>query len=119
MSKLVIYHNPRCAKSRQALSLLQERKVPLEIVEYLKHPLSLNELKALRQKLGLPASQWVRKKEKEYAQAGLSAASSEEEILAAMARYPILMERPIVVRGRKAVLGRPPERVLELVDASD
>lgn len=114
-----MYHNPRCAKSRQALSLLQERGVPLEIVEYLKHPLSLNELRALRRKLGLPASQWVRKKEKEFAQAGLSVDSSEEDILAAMARYPILMERPIVVRGQKAVVGRPPERVLELVEESD
>ncbi|MCX8072373.1 MAG: arsenate reductase (glutaredoxin) [Candidatus Binatia bacterium] len=116
MSKLVIYHNPRCVKSRQALALLQERRVPLEVVEYLKQPLSLEELKALRQKLGMPASQWVRKKEKEFALAGLSANSTDEEILAAMARYPILMERPIVVRGKKAVLGRPPERVLELVE---
>ncbi len=101
------------------MSLLQQRKVPFEIVEYLKHPLSLNELRALGQKLGLSPSQWVRKKEKEFAQAGLGPQSSDEEILAAMARYPILMERPIVVRGRKAVVGRPPERVLELVDAEE
>ncbi|GIW45354.1 MAG: arsenate reductase [Candidatus Binatia bacterium] len=116
MNKLVIYHNPRCAKSRQALALLQERGVPLEVVEYLKQPLRLEELKSLRKKLGLPAQEWVRRKEKEYAQAGLNASSSEDEILAAMARYPILMERPIVVRGNKAVVGRPPERVLELLE---
>lgn len=118
MQKLVILHNPRCAKSREALKLLQERGVPLEIVEYLKQPLSLDELKKLRQKLGLPASQWVRKKEKEYAQAGLSKDSSEAEILSAIARYPILLERPIVIRGQKAVIGRPPEKVLELVKES-
>lgn len=115
MERLTIYHNPRCAKSRAALELLRQREVPLEVVEYLKTPLTLEELRALRKKLGLPPSAWVRRGEKEYKAAGLSDQSSEEEILEAMAKHPILMERPIVVRGKRAVVGRPPERVLELL----
>ncbi len=115
MEALILYHNPRCRKSREALELLQSRNVPLQVVEYLKQPLTLEELRNLRKKLGLPPSAWVRKGEKEYKAAGLSGDSSEEEILRAMAQFPILMERPIVVRGNKAVVGRPPERVLELV----
>lgn len=115
MSKLVLLHNPRCAKSRQALALLQDRGVAVEVVEYLKRPWTMQELQDLRRKLGAPPSQWVRKKEKEYMLAGLGPDSSEEEILAAMVRYPILIERPILVRGTRAVVGRPPERVLELL----
>lgn len=116
METVTIYHNPRCAKSRAALEILRQRRVPLEVVEYLKTPLSLSELRALRTKLALPPSAWVRKGEKEYKAAGLSAQSTEEDILKAMSDHPILMERPIVVRGQRAVVGRPPERVVELLD---
>lgn len=115
METLTIYHNPRCGKSRSALALLQERKVPLRVVEYLKEPPSRDELVVLRRKLGLAPGEWVRKNEAEYRAAHLDADSPEEKILDAMAAHPILIERPIVVRGKRAVVGRPPERVLELL----
>ncbi|MBI3785388.1 MAG: arsenate reductase (glutaredoxin) [Deltaproteobacteria bacterium] len=115
METLTIYHNPRCSKSRQALALLQERGVPLNVVEYLKHPPTREELDSLRDKIGLPPQQWVRKGEPDFKAAGLTSGSTEVEILDAMARNPVLIERPIVVRGSRAVVGRPPERVVELL----
>ena len=115
METLTIYHNPRCSKSRSALALLQERKVPLQIVEYLKEPPTRAELASLRKKLGLAPSEWIRKGEAEYKAAGLDAKSPEDKLLDAMAKHPILIERPIVIRGDRAVVGRPPERVLELL----
>jgi arsenate reductase len=116
METVTMYHNPRCGKSRAALTLLQERNVPLHIVEYLKKPLTRKELGTLRRKLGLPANEWVRRNEPEFGEAGLRANSPEDELLGAMAEHPILMERPIAVCGDRAVVGRPPERVLELLD---
>jgi arsenate reductase len=115
METLTIYHNPRCSKSRAALALLQERKVPLRIVEYLKDPPTRAELAALRRQLGLPAAKWIRKNEPEFKKAGLGADSPEDKMLDAMAEHPILIERPIVVRNDHAVVGRPPERVLDLL----
>jgi arsenate reductase len=115
MDTLVIYHNPRCSKSRAALALLQERQVPLQVIEYLKQPPTRADLETLRRKLGVPPAQWVRTGEAEYRAAGLSAGSDDDALLDAMVRHPVLIERPIVVRGDRAVVGRPPERVLELV----
>ena len=116
MDTLTIYHNPRCSKSRAALALLRERNVPLRIVEYLKEPPTRTELAALRTQLGLAPVEWIRKSEAEFKQAGLSTQSSEAALLDAMAEHPVLIERPIVVCGKRAVIGRPPERVLELLD---
>ena len=115
MEKLTVYHNPRCSKSRAALAILQAHEFPLRVVEYLKAPLTRAELASLRKKLGLPPAEWIRRKEPEFKQAGLSPNSSEDQLLDAMAKYPVLIERPIVVRGHHAVVGRPPERVLEIV----
>ncbi len=116
MATLTIYHNPRCSKSRAALALLQERGVPLRIVEYLKTPPSRAELDTLSAKRGLPARAWVRSVEAAYAAAGLEQHSSDADLLDAMATHPVLIERPIVVRGERGVVGRPPERVLTLLD---
>jgi len=116
MDTYILYHNPRCSKSRAALALLQERNLPLRIVEYLKDPPSRADLATLAKKLGLPAAHWVRKSEAEFKAAGLDRDSSEGALLDAMAQHPILIERPIVVHGNRAVVGRPPERVLELVE---
>lgn len=117
MERLTIYHNPRCSKSRAALAILQAHEFPLRVVEYLKEPLTRAELAGLRKKLGLPPAEWIRRTEAEYKQAGLGPHSSEAQLLDAMATHPVLIERPIVVRGDRAVVGRPPERVLELVEA--
>jgi arsenate reductase len=116
MDQVVLYHNPRCSKSRAALALLEERGVPLRIVEYMQTPLGRRDLEDLGAKLRLPPREWARTKESAWAEAGLGEASSAAEILDAMAVHPILMERPIAVVGERARVGRPPERVLELVD---
>ena len=113
---LVLLHNPRCSKRRAALALLESRGARIEIVEYLKAPLDRAALAHLREQLALPASRWVRSGEAEYARAGLTDASTDDQILDAMAAHPILIERPIAIRGERAVIGRPPERVLELID---
>ena len=109
-----IYHNPRCTKSREARQLCEDAGVELEIVEYLKTPPDEVALKELLGKLGLKAHEVIRSKEEVYSQLGLSPDSNEEELLAAIIKYPILLERPIVVKGKQAVIGRPPENVKEL-----
>lgn len=117
MSRYTIYHNPRCSKSRSTLALLQENGVEPEVVLYLENPPDIAQLKALLAKLGMEASDLVRRGEQEYKSCGLGRESSDEELLAAMAAHPRLIERPIVVRGQRAVLGRPPENVLQLIDS--
>lgn len=116
MADITIYHNPRCSKSRNTLALLEEHGVQPKIVLYLETPPDAREIAGLLRKLGLTAAELVRRGEAEYKSCGLSQASSEAQLLAAMAKHPKLIERPIVVRGSKAVLGRPPENVLELLD---
>ena len=115
MIEVTIYHNPRCSKSRTTLALLEDNGVQPGIVLYLENPLNKDEIASLLQKLGLSAGQLLRRGEDAYKTCGLSKASSDDEILAAMVEYPKLIERPIVVKGKKAVLGRPPENVLELI----
>src|SRR5271156_6828097 len=107
-----IYHNPRCSTSRKTLALLREKGVEPEIVEYLNTPYTAAQLKHLLSQLKMPASALVRKKEA----AGIDPKSlPEEELIAAMVENPILVERPIVVSGGKAALGRPPEAVLSVL----
>jgi len=110
-----IYHNPRCSKSREVRQLCEDAGVELEVVEYLKTPPDEVELKGLLGKLGLKAHEVIRTKEEVYSQLGLSPDSKEEELLAAIIKYPILLERPIVVKGKQAVIGRPPENVKQLL----
>lgn len=112
---MIIYHNPRCSKSRQSLALLRENGVEPEVIEYLKTPLDEVALRDVFVKLGLKAHEVVRTKEEPYQQLALSPDSSEKEVIAAIVKYPILMERPIVMKGDSAVIGRPPENVRELL----
>jgi arsenate reductase len=112
---LVLLHNPRCSKSRAAKSLLEARGVRFAERLYLDDPLTRAELASLRDRLGRPAAEWVRKGEAAFAQAGLGTGATEADLLAAMAAHPILIERPILVRGARAVVGRPPENVLLLL----
>jgi len=113
--ELLLLHNPRCSKSRAAKALLEERGVAFVERRYLEDPLSADELADLAARLARPAAAWVRTSEHAFADAGLGPASGDAEILRAMAAHPVLIERPILVRGRRAVVGRPPERILELV----
>jgi arsenate reductase len=116
MSKFTIYHNPRCSKSRNTLALLEENGVSPDIVLYLETQPDAAEINGLLNKLGISAAELVRRGEEAYKACGLSRDSSDADILAAMAAHPKLIERPIVVKGSKAVLGRPPENVLALLD---
>jgi arsenate reductase len=115
MSEFTIYHNPRCSKSRMTLALLEENSISPEVVLYLETPLGVNDINTLLGKLTLSASQLVRRGEADFKDAGLSKDSSDKDFVAAMAERPKLIERPIVVRGDRAVLGRPPENVLALI----
>jgi arsenate reductase len=110
-----IYHNPRCAKSRQTLALLQENGVEPEVVLYLKTIPTVEALKSLVSKLGIRPLQLIRKGEAAWKENFKEKDLSDDEILSAMVAYPKLIERPIVVKGQKAVLGRPPENVLEFI----
>jgi len=110
-----IYHNPRCSKSRQGLAILQESNQDFEIVNYMNDPVSSDELRELLQKLGIPALELIRKNEAIWKQNYKNKSLSEEELIETMAEHPRLIERPIVVKGNKAVIGRPPEKINDLV----
>jgi len=117
MSEFTIYHNPRCSKSRQTLALFEENGISPQIVAYLKNIPSEAEIAILIAKLGIGARELMRKGEDAYKQNNLKDASlSEQQLIAAMHTFPKLIERPIVVRGEHAVLGRPPENILALID---
>ncbi|MCI4566474.1 arsenate reductase (glutaredoxin) [Lysobacter sp. CFH 32150] len=112
-----LFHNPRCSKSRGALELLRERGIEPAIVPYLEQPPSPAELRALLQLLGIDARGLLRTGESEYNDLGLNDPTlSDKALIAAMSAHPRLIERPIFVHNGRAVIGRPPERVLELLD---
>ncbi len=113
--KPILWHNPRCSKSRAALKLIEERGIAPEIRLYLKDPPSEDEIRALQEALALPLIEMMRPKEKIFRELGLSKDSPEETLRAAITEHPILLERPILVNGGRAVIGRPPERVLEIL----
>jgi arsenate reductase len=111
-----IYHNPRCSKSRETLQLLESRGIKPDVVLYLETPPDAQTLKNLLKKLGLKPRELMRQKEAEYKEMGLQDPSlSDEQLIDAMVKCPKLIERPIVVQGKKAALGRPPENVLEIL----
>ena len=112
---LRIYHNSRCSKSRAACQLIAEKGVEAEIIDYLRTPPSREELRALLDKLGMKPAELVRRGEAVFKENYAGRSLSEDEWLDALATHPILIERPIAVRGGRAVLGRPPEKVLELL----
>ncbi len=114
-NQTVIYFNPKCSKCRMTLELLNNNGTEPEVVEYLQTTPSKTELKNILSKLGFSADQLLRKHEDAYQEAGLSDSSSEDDILDAMMKFPILIERPIVVHNGKAVIGRPPENVLTIL----
>ena len=113
---VTIYHNPRCSKSRQTLQLLQDKGVEPEVVLYLQDAPSTAELSEIKNKLGASARDFIRSGERVYKDLGLNDPDlGEQDLITAMAENPILIERPIVVVGDKAAIGRPPENVLDLL----
>src|SRR5699024_534939 len=116
LMSITIYHNPRCSKSRQTLALIEEKGITPNIIKYLDQGPDAKTLAQIIQQLGLNnAHDLLRTKEEENKLAGLSPDSDDATVIAAMVKYPRLIERPIVVKGDKAVIGRPPESVLELL----
>lgn len=113
MATIQIFHNPRCSKSRKTLELLKEKGVDPDITEYLQHPPTAEEIERIAEMLGLKPSQFVRRGE--FAKLGIAMAEAEAALIHQMAEYPILIERPIVIHGNKARIGRPPESVLEIL----
>ncbi|MGB5278241.1 MAG: arsenate reductase (glutaredoxin) [Gammaproteobacteria bacterium] len=115
-SAVKIYHNPRCSKSRQTLQLIESKGISPVIVEYLKYPPSYLELEQTLDLLGLEPRQLMRTAEKTYKENQLDNPElSREDLIKAMTKHPILIERPIMVHNGKAVIGRPPEKVLEIL----
>jgi|SRR5512146_2421652 arsenate reductase len=113
---VTIFHNPRCSKSRRSLELLEARGIKPNIVEYLKQPPSAAELKAILRKLGMRPRDLLRRGEARYAELGLEDRDlSDDALVELMVENPILIERPIVVSGGKAAIGRPPEKILEIL----
>lgn len=116
MSESILLHNPRCSKSRGALQLLQDKNLNPTVVHYLETPPTADELQEILRKLGIPARQLLRTGEDEYKSLGLADASlSDSALIQAMVKHPKLIERPILVVGEKAIIGRPPEKVLEIL----
>lgn len=116
MRDVIIYHNPRCSKSRATLALLRERGIEPEVVEYLKNPPDEHEMARILGMLELAPIELMRKGEDEYAELGLEEKKDDTgELIRQMRKHPILIERPIVVKGNQARIGRPPENVLEIL----
>jgi arsenate reductase (glutaredoxin) len=117
---ITIYHNPRCSKSRETLALLDtlnQTGEPIDIIEYLKEPPTIEQLKVLHQQLGRPVRDMIRNTEAPYQELGLGDASlPDADLLAAIAGHPVLLQRPIVVYQGKAAIGRPPEDVKSLFE---
>lgn len=113
---ITIYHNPRCSKSRSACELVTQTcnatNEPVEVIDYQKTPLTVDQLKALHVMLGCPLREMIRTGETEYKELGLDAADiADDQLYQAIVSHPILLQRPIVVRNGRAVIGRPPENV--------
>ncbi|MDA0322553.1 MAG: arsenate reductase (glutaredoxin) [Verrucomicrobia bacterium] len=113
MARVTIYHNPRCAKSRATLALIRKKGIEPEVVEYLETPLDVLSLRKVVNTLGIPVAAIVRTKE--YKELNLPQTSDESTMLELICKHPQIMQRPIVVNGKNACIGRPPENVLDII----
>lgn len=116
MAKIKVYHNPRCTKSRNSLKYLEDKGLDYETVEYLKEPLTFDELKKVIKLLGIKPEELLRKNEAEYKEFFKGKDLSDDEWIQVMIDYPKLMERPILVNNGKAVVARPTEKIDEILD---
>lgn len=112
---ITIYHNPRCSKSREGLCLLEEKGITFETVKYLDQPLSIEELRSIINKLGIKPIDLVRQKESLWIENYKDKTLTDDALIAIMAENPKLIERPIVINGDKAVIGRPTEKILDII----
>lgn len=109
-----IYHNPKCSKSRKALEILNENSISPDIIEYLKRPLSAEELKNVFQVLGKKPNEVLRKKEEEFKVLSIDL-NDDDQVIDAIIKSPKILERPIIINGQRGVIGRPPENIMELL----
>lgn len=112
---ITIWHNPKCSKSREAVKLLEEKGEQIEVIKYLETSPSRSEIVALLKKLGVSARDLMRTKEDLYKDLGLAKVNDEEKLIDALAEYPRLIERPILIEESKAIIGRPVEKVIEFL----
>ena len=113
---LTIYHNPSCSKSRETLKILEQHKTRLQVIEYLDTPPSRKDISQIIKKLGVAPIDLLRTSEKDYVEGRYQAdLMSDEEIIEAIAKHPSLLQRPIVICGNKAIIGRPPSKVLDII----
>ncbi len=117
MQKITVWHNPRCSKSRNTVNLLEEKGIKAEVVKYLDTPPTKEEIKEVLKMLGISARELMRTKEAIYKELGLKDVEDEEKLIEAMVEHPKLIERPIVIKDGKAAIGRPIEKVLELLES--
>lgn len=113
--RIIVYHNTRCTKSREACSILEKKKISYDTIEYLKKPLNEEEIKSLLKKLKIKAEELIRKKESLFQEKFADKKFTESQWIKLMVKHPILIERPIIVKGNTAIIGRPPERILEMI----
>lgn len=111
---MILFHNPRCSKSRQAKELLENKGIKFEVREYLKTGISTADVEEIISKMGMKASEFIRKKEKIIKEEEIDL-STESRVIKAITIYPILLERPLLLTSKKAIIGRPPEKVLEII----
>ena len=112
---ILIYHNPRWGKSRNSVRILEEKKIDYKVIEYLKEPLDILELKRILKILNLSAKDIIRKTEVSYSDNNIGEIKDEEKILEAIIMYPKILQRPIILNGEKGVIGRPPENILSII----
>lgn len=113
--KITIYHNARCSKSREACSILHENNIAFDMIEYLKNPLNQKEIKEILVKLNLKPQELIRKKEPLFIEKFASKEFTETQWIKILAENPILIERPILVKGNKAIIGRPVEKIKDIL----
>ena len=112
---LIIYHNPGCSKSTETLQILQQNNKAPEVIEYLKNPPDKIQLRRIIEMLGIPAQELIRTTEHAYIDTKLGESATDEQILEAISAQPILLQRPIVISNNRAIIGRPPTKVLEII----
>ena len=113
--KAIVYHNPRWSKSRNSVRILEEKKIDYKIIEYLKNPLSVNELENILNILKLKPIDIIRKTEADYKENKINLIKNDNELLMAIIKFPKILQRPIILNGNKGVIGRPPENILSII----
>lgn len=117
MQEITIWHNPKCSKSREAMEMLQENKYEAKVVKYLEEKLDEKQIKTLLKMLGMGPKELMRTKEDIYKELNLKDETDDEALIEAMAKHPKLIERPIIIKGNRAIIGRPVERIAEFLNS--